>query len=417
MHNVEKDKPGIMKRVLQILLLLITNSIVSQNIWEPIILPDSLLAYDIYAEKGGVLLIGATSNNGLSGLFKSIDDGNTWTFVNIDTLHNSNYINAMRYNHNDILFINTTWGIYKSVDDGDTFEKVSSGIGSINKMRISPDNSIYAVGWEGIIRSNDNAITWDILFDANNSQYFSDIDFGLNNEIYAVGGTFGIEDSGFFISLDNGQTWEENGPEQGHLQSVKVNSAGTVIVSGFSADKVYHSYDNGMTWTLVSNICADVLESYYENMLVAGRNINSHIGCWFSEDWGYTWTNLVDAIINPNVRHISISPTNTVYIQSYYSSFYDHHLFKSINPIVSSNDLFYTSTIELYPNPTKNKISISNNKYGKILRFDIYNQNGQILNSRNFLNNEIDVSNLNPGLYIIEFEFENKKVRKKIIIE
>ena len=416
-HNVDDYKYRGMKRIFQILFVLITSSVVSQNIWEPIILSDSLLAYDINAEKDGVLLIGATSNNGLSGLFKSSDDGITWNLIEIDSLIPSNYVNAMCYNHTGILFINTSFGTYKSIDDGDTFEKVSSGIGSIQTMRISPNNSIYGVGWDGIIRSDDYGVTWDTLFDPPNNQYFSDIDFGFNGEIYAVGGKFGIYGTGFYISLDNGLTWSETGPQYGHLQSVRVNSNGTIIVSGFTADKVFHSYDNAATWSLVSNICADVLESYSENRLIAGRNINGHTGCWFSEDWGLSWTEMIDTIINPNVRHISISPTNTVYLQSFYSSSYDFHLFKSINPIVGSNDKTFSSTIELFPNPAFEKISISNNTSNRIMSFTIFNLNGQKVKSGLNLNNEIEVSNLKPGFYIIELGLENDKVIKKILIE
>ncbi|MCD4773838.1 MAG: T9SS type A sorting domain-containing protein [Bacteroidales bacterium] len=404
-----------MKRLFQILLILISSSIFSQNIWEPIIIPDSLLAYNIYAEKEGILFIGATSNLGLTGLFKSTDNGKTWVFVQIDSLISSNYINAIRYNQDNMLFISATWGVYRSIDDGDTFEKVSPNTWEISKIIVSPNNEIYAVGWIGILRSIDNGITWDTLYDANNSQYFSDIDFGLNGEIYAVGGKYGQYGTGFFKSLDDGQTWEETGPEYGHLRSVQVNSVGTIIVSGFSMDKVFHSYDNGLTWTIVSNICADVLESYSENRLIAGRNINCYTGCWFSEDWGNTWINLVDDILNPDVMHISISPTNTVYIQSYYSSLYDHHLFRSINPIVSTNNNKYQSKIEIFPNPAIEKILITKNTGEKIDNFIICSLTGRKILTGKIYDNSIDISTLKTGIYIIELISNNGIIRKKIV--
>lgn len=404
-----------MKILFQLLLILLSNSLLSQNIWEPILLPDTLVAYNVYAEREGVIFVGATANNGASGLFKSIDNCNTWSFINIDSLHNVNYINVIGYDNDEDLFVNTNYGWYKSLDDGNTFDKVSSNAGSIMNMVISPNNFIYGLGWTGIIRSIDKGVTWDTLFYTGYTQYFHDIDFGINGELYAVGGNMTTVSSGFYKSIDNGLTWEENGPETGYLYSIKVNDEGTILISGYWTENTYHSYDNGSTWNLVSNICADEMKSYSNDLLIAGRHINSSSGCWASQDWGHTWESLVDSILNPNVKHISVSPLATVYIQSENHPSYEYHLFRSINPLVNTNETAYNSKLELFPNPTYGKISVQNFNINESDIFKVYNLHGKKVYSGKIEQNCIDISILSSGIYIIEIEKERKYIRKKII--
>jgi len=404
-----------MKRLFQLLLILLSNPILSQNIWEPIILPDTLVAYNVYAEKEGIIFIGATANNGTSGLFKSIDNCNTWTFINIDTLYNVNYINVIGYDNDDDLFVNTNWGWYKSMDDGNTFEKVSENSGSVMNMVFSPNNSIYGLGWVGIIRSIDKGVTWDTLYYTGYTQYFHDIDFGMNEELYAVGGTTGVMCTGFYKSVDNGVTWEENGPETGYLYTIMVNDDGTILISGYWSENTYHSYDGGSTWNLVSNICADEMEFYSNDLLIAGRHVNSYSGCWVSQDWGVNWQSLVDSILNPNVKHISIAPSGTVFIQSENHPSYENHLFKSINPFVNTNETEDISEIALFPNPTNGIISIQNYNVTENDIFRIYNTQGEKVLHEKIRQNHIDITMLNSGIYIIEIETERKYIRKKII--
>lgn len=407
-----------MKSIINILLFLISSSLFTQNVWEPIILPDSLLARYVYAEKEGIIYVGATSTSDISGLYKSINEGLTWEHVIIDSLIPNNFVNSICHNQDNILFVSTAYGMYRAIGNGETFELVSSDNWRILELKVSPNNHIYALGWIGILRSIDDGITWDTLYDASYSQYFKDIDFGPNGNIYAVGGDFGVDRTGCIKSTDNGNNWEECGPENinayGHLKSIEINNVGTIIVGGFSVYNVYHSYDNAETWIMGPEIRADAMESS-GNILIAGRNVNNNNGCWSSEDWGHNWIDLVDDVLNPNVNHISISPSNTVYIQSYENSFYDYNLFRSINPIVDLNKNEKSFKFKIFPNPTTGKILIDINNDENIVDFNLYNLSGQKILTGDILNNEINITHLNSGIYILESQINNFITRKKIV--
>lgn len=393
--------------------LFISLGLFGQQIWEPINFPDTLYSSAINAEKEGVLFVGTGGNNKFGGLFKSYNEGETWELLQLTPYP---YITTLyiKYDANGVLFVSTAYGIYRSYDDGNTFEFVSKDWAS--KIIISPSNEIYVVG-KYIVRSSDEGITWDTLYSYPYSQ-FVDIDFGQNGEIYATSKIYyGGDDKGFHRSFDNGETWEQVGINDKGLWSVCVNSINEIIVGGYFIDSVYISSDHGTSWIAKSQLSIDVMKLLEGDNLIAGRSINNSSGCWFSEDWGETWTSLVDTVLNPQVNQFSVSPLNTIYVQSIKDINHPQHLFKSINPILSTEDHLLSSEIKLFPNPANNKVTISNNTSGRILSYSIYNQNGQKVKIGISPKNEIEVSNLNSGLYIIELEFENKIIRKKIIKE
>ncbi len=73
--------------------------------------------------------------------------------------------------------------------------------------------------------------------------------------------------------------------------------------------------------------------------------------------------------------------------------------------------------IQIFPNPAKNELFISG-KDGLIIKeINIYNQMGQRVIHKKGKTNTVDVSMLRQGMYIIEIEIDNGKVRSKLMIE
>jgi photosystem II stability/assembly factor-like uncharacterized protein len=406
-----------MKTSFLILFSLLVISSLAQNIWKPISLPDTLNAKAINAEKEGIIFVATGGNNDFFGLFRSFDDGNSWDLIDADTL--SSYVNifTIRYNSENVLFIGANSRIYRSYDDGDNFETVFTGANNILKINFSPDNEIYAVGWSYIIRSSNGGNTWETLFEGGNI-YFADVDFGLNGEIYTVGGSYDGPGtgSGFHRSLDHGVTWENIGITDLHVTSIEVKGDGEILVGGGEAN-ILSSKDLGESWALVSDLLVTALESDSEDNLFVGVYGLDYEGFRFSYDWGNHWVNLNDTVLNPYIDQISISPDNTIYLQCKNLSSQPYQLFKSINPIVTTEEHFINSEIIIFPNPTKEKLSILTNRVVKIKHIVIYNLNGQKIIAGMPTENTIDVSKLNSGLYIVELELDNEIVRKKIIVE
>lgn len=406
-----------MKINILICILLISTFVIGQDIWEPIEFPDSLTITAINAEKEGLLIVAAENDEEFNWLFRSYDDGQTWETLDIEYPLNTASILSIVYSEEGTLYLGSNLGFLKSADDGNTLEIISIVGNGINEIRFSPNNDIYGLGWAYLVRSSDGCITWDTLIYSHWGHNFSDIDFGLNGEIYVASKAYQQNGTGFYRSTDNGETWVNTGITEMDLSTLRVNSSGILVTGAFAPNEAFTSSDQGTTWNYVSDIDADVMESYADDKLIVGAHVNTNSGCWLSEDWGNTWIDLVDSILNPNVQDFSISPSNTVYIRSQKSSSFNHQLFKSINPLLKIEKSKLNSIIKLFPNPTNSKITVSSNNNEKLLNYIIYNLTGQKVQSGNYVNSEIDVSKLRPGLYIIELEFESRKARKRIIIE
>jgi Secretion system C-terminal sorting domain len=404
-----------MKALLKFLFVLLIFPATAQEIWEPINFPDSLCPCAINAEKEGILFVASGGNNEFKGLFRSFNDGLDWKLLQVDSLYPYTSIHSIRYNNEGILFLGTNRGIYRSYDDGDSFESIFHIGNNIINIDFSPTNEVFALGWSIILRSSNNGDSWDTLFQEPHNRLFYDIDFGLNGELYVVGGSYDFSASGFFRSLDNGLTWENIGIKEDFMESISVNKTGRIIIGGDIG--VYTSDDQGENWTQVSSITANVMESDTNDNLFAGAYINTNTGCWNSKDWGMTWNNMLTPSLNPSVNQFSFSPSNRVYVQCEKHYLFEQQIFRSIDPLLDQKNAVPTNEIKVFPNPVRKHLSILNEGSTKINRFVIYNQNGQISASGIPFNNELDLSHLKPGLYIIRLELEGEMVSKKIMVE
>lgn len=401
-----------MKRLIQIILLIIPLSTFGQNLWELVTIPDTLASRNINAEKDGVLLVIVAGNNDNGGMLRSNDNGNSWTLLDLPF---PDYIgvHSMKYSLSGTLFLGTSFCILTSYDDGDSFEPYWQTYGSITSIKESPTGGIFAVGWGNILKSSNDGITWDTLLFTYANKYFSDIDFGLEGEFYVVGGSFDGPGtgSGFHRSMDNGITWENIGITDAHLDEIEVNPDGSIIVGG---DQTFMqiSYDGGVNWESELNVNCRALESDLQNNLFNSASAYSYVDLLFSEDWGNTWISLFEEGFSPVVNKISISPDNTVYLHSIGST---NNIYKSINPILHVNFDSHETQVEFYPNPANNQISFSIPQDLTLNKFIIYDLRGQKVLNGKLINNFIDLTPLNSGLYILEIETENKIIRKKII--
>lgn len=71
----------------------------------------------------------------------------------------------------------------------------------------------------------------------------------------------------------------------------------------------------------------------------------------------------------------------------------------------------------IYPNPTSDKLYITSNNGLKIETVNIYNQLGYKVLHLSEIRENIDISTLGQGIYIIEVTSGELKIRKKLIIE
>ncbi len=85
---------------------------------------------------------------------------------------------------------------------------------------------------------------------------------------------------------------------------------------------------------------------------------------------------------------------------------------------LGTNTFDYENAVSIYPNPTTNQsVNIASTVAWNAIK--IYNSNGQLtkfIKNPNFINNELQLNDLNKGFYFVNFINENSNVTKKLII-
>ncbi len=377
--------------------------------WEVLNFPDTLVPKTINAQRDGILYVSA-SGSSTGGLYRSYDEGQTWEVLTYDSLWHSPPA-TIQFSLDNVLFIGTVSGIYRSTDYGNTFENVYSGYHGYLKYVFSPENHLYTVGWGLSLITKDLGNSWDTLCNHGPNGFYSDIAFGLNGELYAVGGGYHPSEGGFYRSIDDGESWQNIGITDRFLRSVVVKSSGPILVGGFYKD-VYESDDNGETWSPKGDIFADVMETYGNDILIAGGNVNANHGCWFSEDWGTSWVDIDDDILHSKISKISISPDYTIYIKSGTAPS-TSQLFKSINPILITEDSDNLIKTHIYPNPASSHITLFNPN----TLLQLHSLNGQLILTSQKGEQHVSLEDVKSGVYVSTI-LEGDRVigREKLII-
>ena len=76
----------------------------------------------------------------------------------------------------------------------------------------------------------------------------------------------------------------------------------------------------------------------------------------------------------------------------------------------------FEDAINIYPNPAKDNITITNNGSDTIDQITIYNALGAIVYQANTTQNSIDTSNFKTGVYLVQLLSDKKSLTKKLII-
>ncbi|MCI0695966.1 T9SS type A sorting domain-containing protein [candidate division KSB1 bacterium] len=204
--------------------------------------------YALVINSSGHLFAGTVGfgQNEINGVFRSTDNGNTWTQVGLPNTG----VYALAVNAAGDIFAGTGGsGVYRSSDSGDSW--VQTGLTNIYVITIfvnSTGEILAGTNFGGIVRSTDNGDTWAQIGLPN----FSVSAFATNASGHLFAGT---SERGVFRSIDNGNTWTATGLKINYISSLAVTSSGQLLagVSGsFSGANlnggVFRSDDNGETW-------------------------------------------------------------------------------------------------------------------------------------------------------------------------
>ena len=266
------------------------------------------------------IYVGAASG----GIFKSEDQGSSWTSIFDDALSLSIGDIAIAPSDENIIYVGTGEanagggslaydgvGVYKSLDAGQTWEhKGLDEVGSIGKVVINPNNPnvlyVAAMGHlfdkneeRGIYKSSDGGDNWEQVF------YLSDSTGGIDllihpqdpNIIYAAMWerirtpeyrTYGGPTTGIYKSIDAGENWVEltsglpsQASQKGRIGMSLSHSDPNILYATYakrdgSLQGIYKSENNGDMWTSKSTSGLDDLSYmwWYSKIVIDPSNPN-----------------------------------------------------------------------------------------------------------------------------------------------
>ncbi len=350
-----------------------------------------------------VHVIGNSAAGG--NLFKSKDGGNTWvqegsnTFT--DVSGGSFVNNIFFFNAKDgVVFGDPEGGyfeIYTTSDSGNTWSRVPS---ANIPARLPNEYGLTFYGdqyqntvWMGVT-------TWDASF-AN------------------------ITNSRLFRSDDKGLTWyvkNSNMPLSQNDVTMRFRDANVGLMKTYGS--LYRTIDGGGTWTQF-NYCStwyasnlDYIPGTSSSWISSGGALGTQPGTSISPDDGTTWVP-----IDAGTKHTCVKMTS------------DHHGYSGGVSTGSGTDGVFTfngitginennnsnQQWSIYPNPVSDKIYIKSEKQYKSnkINLSIYDIDGRVLIQKTKIsfNDEIDVSMLTKGMYLVEIENSNGKSSDKFIKE
>ncbi len=290
----------------------------SGNDWAPIFddaatlsIGDMAIAADktIYVGTGEANAGGGSLAYDGVGVYKSLDQGNTWEWKGLEQVGSIGKVVVNPNNAEEVYVAamghlfknNTARGVYKSQDGGDNWEQVlfvSDSTGAID-LAINPNNPqiIYAAMWERIRRPN-------------NRQY-------------------GGATSGIYKSEDGGNSWSELGnglpttaSEKGRI-GIAIAPSNPDIIMAVYADAIgflqgiYKSLDGGDTWESVGSVSGVSFMWWFGKIFIdpidPATIFVPSLDLHRSKNGGTSFSNVSD-IMHVDQHAIYIHPMNTDFV-------------------------------------------------------------------------------------------------------
>lgn len=303
----------------------------------------------------------------MGGVWKSTDDGDTWTQTSME----EKTIHALAASGSYIMVGSDEDGVYFSSNSGTTWNQTSLNNRTVYAFTESGGYLYAGTKDYGVYCSANNGLTW-FQTSLNNKTVKSLTSSG--NLIYA-----GTLNSGVYKSTNYGTNWSQTPLNNLHIVSIAIN--GNNIIAGTDYTGIWRSINNGMDWTQtnVNNFAVFVLRFLviYSTAFAGTAN-----GMYTSGDNGASWNQRNEGIPgSAEVRSLTVSE-NYVYtgIRGNFDGTENRIYRRPLNELIGiepvSNEVpEHFNLSQNYPNPfnpaTKIRFALPKTSFAKLVVYDI----------------------------------------------
>jgi photosystem II stability/assembly factor-like uncharacterized protein len=324
-------------------------------------------------------------------------------------------------NNNDIMYGTTQFGyLYRTINGGLSFTGINSNAPGnwVTPFEQDPivNNRIYA-GYSRVYRSNNQGGSWTSV----SQDFGGDLDHlkiakSDNNTIYASRANL------LFKTTTGDGTWQQLSGFTGLINSIAIHPTNPdkVAIATTATQKVYVSDNGGQTWSSyrlnLPNFQALALE-WHDNGQ-DGLYLGMNYGVYYIDNTFSEWQ-----VFNNNLPNVIINELEVNYAENkIYAGTYGRGLWVSptYEPTLSTTDLNLFSTLSVYPVPANEVLNVYwNENYTSDLR--LFDNTGKLIQYHReiplFNIHQLDISNLNAGVYFLRINNEKGSTVRKIIIK
>jgi photosystem II stability/assembly factor-like uncharacterized protein len=186
----------------------------------------------------------------ISGVYRSTDDGFSWTLANSGFPLENVRILAADPANSSVVYASIDTGIYKSSDAGASWVPTGSGPSDATSLVINPSNTamVYAGTHAGVYQSTDGGTSW-ALRNSGLTTWVESLSLSLSNPGTLYAGTLG----GVFKTTNGGSTWVgvNTGLPQLNkvVQSIAIHPADdNIVFIALQFGEIYKTTNGGTGW-------------------------------------------------------------------------------------------------------------------------------------------------------------------------